>query len=153
MAKTTTKSSETKSSSSAASKPATKGAAAPKASSRKPQVAASGRRVRTAESLGGLAGSPTSAQARLAQRATVKADSRDKTRTVIVEFAQAHAKYGKIVRKRTSIQIHDEANESHTGDLVEISPCRPVSKSKRWRLVRIVERRSVINATIEAPSA
>lgn len=145
MAKTTSKEPATKSEPKA-SKPASKSPA------RKSAVAAAPK-VRSAEALGGLAGNPTAAQARLAQRAIVQADTRNKTRTVALEFAQAHAKYGKIVRKRTNLQIHDETNDSRKGDLVEIAPCRPVSKSKRWRLVRVVERRSVIDASIAVPSA
>ena len=49
-------------------------------------------------------------------------------------------RYGKYVRKRTVLQIHDETNDSHAGDRVEIAECRPVSRTKRWALVRIVER-------------
>ncbi len=151
MAKTTSKEPATKSEPKAGKSPASKSGSS-KAPARKSAVAAAPK-ARSAEALAGLAGEPTAAQARLAQRAIVQADTRNKTRTVALEFAQAHAKYGKIVRKRTNLQIHDETNDSRKGDLVEIAPCRPVSKSKRWRLVRVVERRSVIDASIAVPSA
>jgi small subunit ribosomal protein S17 len=95
--------------------------------------------------------SATPAEKKLAQRGVVQADTRQQTRTVTIQFAQPHAKYGKMVRKTTVLQVHDQGNESRRGDIVEIAPCRPVSKTKRWRLLRVVERRSVIDPTLEAP--
>ncbi|TVQ60542.1 MAG: 30S ribosomal protein S17 [Phycisphaerales bacterium] len=70
----------------------------------------------------------------------VDSDKRDKTRKVVVSFSARHPKYGKYMRKRSVLHVHDENNESRNGDRVEIEPCRPISKTKRWRLVRIVER-------------
>lgn len=61
-----------------------------------------------------------------------------KTRRVEVERLVPHPKYGKLQRFRTICYVHDEANESLPGDLVEIMETRPLSKLKRWRLVRIV---------------
>jgi small subunit ribosomal protein S17 len=72
----------------------------------------------------------------------VDSDRRSKTRTVVISYTSKHPKYGKYVRKRTTLQVHDEKNESRRGDLVEIIECRPRSKSKNWELGRIVERRS-----------
>ncbi|MDX9911160.1 MAG: 30S ribosomal protein S17 [Phycisphaerales bacterium] len=72
----------------------------------------------------------------------VETDARDKTRKVVINFMSKHAKYGKYVRGRTVLHVHDENNESHTGDVVEIAQCRPISKTKSWELVRIVEKRS-----------
>jgi small subunit ribosomal protein S17 len=72
----------------------------------------------------------------------VTSDARDKTRTVVVEFLTRHPKYGKYLRNRTVLQVHDPGNESRRGDLVEVRPCRPLSKTKSWALVRIVEQRS-----------
>jgi small subunit ribosomal protein S17 len=74
--------------------------------------------------------------------AVVESDSRDKTRTVVSQHSRRHPKYGKYVRRRTVLQVHDEQNESKKGDIVEIRQCRPVSKSKSWCLVRVVERRA-----------
>jgi small subunit ribosomal protein S17 len=74
----------------------------------------------------------------------VESDKRDKTRTVVLRFLSKHPKYGKYVAHKTVLNVHDEANQSRAGDLVEIVPCRPMSKSKTWRLARVVERRSGI---------
>ena len=68
-------------------------------------------------------------------------DKMTKTRRVIVERLVPHPKYGKLLRRRTVCHAHDEANTSHKGDVVEIMETRPLSKLKRWRIVRIVFRR------------
>lgn len=70
----------------------------------------------------------------------VATDKRDKTRKVVVQYLAKHPKYGKYMKQRTVLQVHDEQNESRTGDRVEVAPCRPISKTKSWRLVRIVDR-------------
>lgn len=72
----------------------------------------------------------------------VESDKRDKTRKVVIAYQSMHPKYGKYIRQRTVLHIHDEKNESKLGDLVEVAQCRPMSKTKFWRLVRVVERRS-----------
>ncbi|MFG0273640.1 MAG: 30S ribosomal protein S17 [Phycisphaerales bacterium] len=69
----------------------------------------------------------------------VESDKRDKTRKVVINYLSRHPKYGKYVRKRTVLHVHDEGNDSHKGDRVEVAPSRPYSKTKRWRLVRVVE--------------
>jgi small subunit ribosomal protein S17 len=68
----------------------------------------------------------------------VSSDKMSKTRRVVVERLVPHPKYGKLLRRRTVCHAHDEANASHKGDLVEIMETRPLSKLKRWRIVRIV---------------
>ncbi len=73
----------------------------------------------------------------------VESDARDKSRKVVIHYKSKHPKYGKYVSKRTILQVHDENNESHNGDVVEIVQCRPVSKTKSWTLNRIVEKRSL----------
>lgn len=70
----------------------------------------------------------------------VVSDKRDKTRTVSVDRQRRHAKYGKTITFSTKYQVHDANNESQTGDRVEITHCRPISKTKSWRLVRVVEK-------------
>ena len=70
----------------------------------------------------------------------VEKDKLPKSRRVAVKFAAPHPKYGKYVEKRTILQVHDEHNESRVGDRVEIVPCRPMSKTKRWKLIRVVEK-------------
>ena len=69
----------------------------------------------------------------------VESDARDKSRKVVVGYLSRHPKYGKFVRKRTVLQVHDENNESRKGDRVEVAPCKRVSKTKSWKLVRVVE--------------
>ncbi len=73
----------------------------------------------------------------------VESDVRDKSRKVVIHYKTKHPKYGKYVSKRTVLHVHDEHNESHNGDIVEIAQCRPVSKTKSWTLARIVEKRSL----------
>lgn len=70
----------------------------------------------------------------------VESDKRDKTRKVVVRYKVKHPKYGKFVAKRTVLQVHDQANESHVGDTVEVMQCRPISKTKRWKMLRVVEK-------------
>lgn len=69
----------------------------------------------------------------------VESDKRAKTRTVVVRYQSRHAKYGKYLRQQTVIQAHDEKNQSKLGDTVEIGPCRPVSKTKTWKVLRVVQ--------------
>lgn len=69
----------------------------------------------------------------------VAGDKMNKSRRVEVERVFRHPKYGKTVRRKIVCHIHDEQNESHQGDLVEIVECRPLSRLKRWSLVRIVQ--------------
>jgi len=59
---------------------------------------------------------------------------------VTIEYLMRHPKYGKYLRRRTVLHAHDEKNECRLGDKVEVMECRPISKTKHWRLVRIVER-------------
>lgn len=70
----------------------------------------------------------------------VESDKRAKTRKVVVQFKERHPKYGKFVAKRTVLQVHDENNQSSLGDTVEVAQCRPISKTKRWTLVRVVQK-------------
>ncbi len=73
----------------------------------------------------------------------VDRDAQDRTRRVVISYSARHPRYGKYIRKRTVLHVHDERNESGVGDRVEIAECRPVSKTKRWSLVRIVEKAPV----------
>ena len=70
----------------------------------------------------------------------VTSHKRDKTITVTVSYSVKHPKYGKYMRRRTVLHAHDEQNEATTGDKVQIVLCRPLSKTKSWRLVQILER-------------
>lgn len=68
----------------------------------------------------------------------VETDARDKTIKVRTDRLMKHRKYGKYLKRRGVLHVHDEKGEAHVGDLVEIMECRPISKSKNWRLSRVV---------------
>ena len=68
----------------------------------------------------------------------VMTDKMNKTRRVEIPRLVKHPRYGNYIKRRTICKIHDENNESHVGDTVEIMETRPLSKLKAWRLVRIV---------------
>ena len=70
----------------------------------------------------------------------VTSDKMNKTRRVEIPRLVKHARYGKYIRRRTVCHVHDEKNESHLGDTVEIMESRPISRTKHWRLVRVVIR-------------
>jgi small subunit ribosomal protein S17 len=80
----------------------------------------------------------------------VETDKREKTRKVVVAYLAKHPKYGKYTRQRTVLHVHDEKNESKSGDVVEVAPCRPISKTKSWKLVRIVEKRAELAAALKS---
>lgn len=69
----------------------------------------------------------------------VLSDRMPKTRVVAVDRLVRHPFYEKIMSKRSKFYVHDDANVSHEGDLVEIASTRPLSKLKRWRLVRVIK--------------
>ncbi len=70
----------------------------------------------------------------------VASDKTTKTRKVVVEYQTKHPKYGKYMKRRTVLHVHDEKNESREGDRIEVAECRPLSKTKHHRLLRIVEK-------------
>ena len=70
----------------------------------------------------------------------VVSDKMDKTVVVQIAHAVRHPLYGKIVRRSSKLQAHDETNDARVGDTVRIMETRPLSKTKRWRLVEVVER-------------
>src|SRR6187397_1304111 len=70
----------------------------------------------------------------------VASDKGDKTIKVVVEYQQKHPKYGKYLKRRTVLHAHDEKNDAKEGDTVQIAECRPLSKTKHHRLLRIVQR-------------
>ena len=77
---------------------------------------------------------------RKVRRGRVVSDKMNKTVVVVVERTVEHPLYGKRMKRTTKFHAHDENNECHQGDLVEIRETRPLSKMKRWRIARIVER-------------
>lgn len=70
----------------------------------------------------------------------VISDKMDKSFTIAIERKVKHPLYGKFIRRTTKLHVHDENNEVSIGDVVEIRECRPVSKTKSWELVRVVEK-------------
>ena len=70
----------------------------------------------------------------------VVSDKADKTITVRIDIAKRHRRYRKIVRSSSTLHAHDETNDANEGDLVRVVECRPMSRTKRWRLVEILER-------------
>lgn len=73
----------------------------------------------------------------------VVSDKMEKSAVVMIERKVPHALYGKYIRRSTKLHIHDENNECQTGDTVSIEECRPVSKTKAWRLVEVLERQEM----------
>jgi len=70
----------------------------------------------------------------------VVSDKMDKTIIVAVETLVKHPLYGRIIRRTTKFKVHDEINECGIGDRVEMMETRPISKEKRWRVVRVIEK-------------
>jgi small subunit ribosomal protein S17 len=83
----------------------------------------------------------------------VTRDKTQKTRRVEVPRLYRHPRYGKTLRAKTICYVHDEKNESHVGDLVEIIESRPRSKTKRWELIRVVQKSTAVHVeTVDAVS-
>lgn len=76
---------------------------------------------------------------------TVTGDKASKTRRVELPRLVRHPKYGKILHRKTVCHVHDETEESHLGDTVEIVECRPRSRLKRWELVRVVTKSQAVD--------
>ena len=74
----------------------------------------------------------------------VVSDKREKTVTVLVERRVKHALYGKIVAKSSKYHAHDEKGEYKTGDMIEITESRPISKTKNWVATRLVQKASAV---------
>jgi small subunit ribosomal protein S17 len=77
---------------------------------------------------------------RKVRRGYVTSDKMEKTIVVEVEDRVKHPLYGKVIRRTSKVKVHDEANSAGIGDLVVISETRPLSATKRWRLVEILEK-------------
>ena len=99
---------------------------------------------KVSEAVGGTGGDPGKTAGERPQlrlvRGVVASDKGDKTIKVVVAYQTRHAKYGKYLKRRSVLHAHDEKNDAKEGDTVELAECRPLSKTKHHRLVRIVER-------------
>ena len=90
---------------------------------------------------------------RKVREGVVVSSNMDKTVVVKISRRIAHTRYKKIIAKYNKFQVHDENNVAQVGDLVEIMETRPISKTKRWRLVRIVKSGELAMAAKEAEAA
>ena len=86
-----------------------------------------------------LAGEHGPGRAKVRQGVVVS-EKGEKTITVAVDMVRRHKRYHKIMRSTVKLYAHDERNDAHEGDTVRVQECRPMSRSKRWRLVEVVER-------------
>jgi small subunit ribosomal protein S17 len=87
-----------------------------------------------------VSGTPVAEKAARTLTGTVVSNKMNKTIAVSVERLVKHSAYGKYVRRTTKLLAHDENNECRAGDTVAIAECRPLSRHKAWRLVRVIER-------------
>jgi small subunit ribosomal protein S17 len=83
----------------------------------------------------------------------VTSDKMDKTRRVEIPRLVKHPRYGKYIRRRTICHVHDETNQSRTGDKVQIMETRRLSKTKTWRLIKVVAKAPEQAPTAEAVAA
>ena len=74
------------------------------------------------------------------RQGVVVSDRMDKTIVVQVTAVKPHAQYGKVVRRTNRLKAHDEKNEARVGDTVLVRECRPLSRDKTWRLIKVLER-------------
>ena len=82
----------------------------------------------------------------------VISDRMQKTVVVSLERTVMHPKYKKFLRRRTKVKAHDESNQCHVGDRVLIVECRPLSRDKRWRVSKVLERAKTIDAAQSSAS-
>src|SRR5262245_48737298 len=89
---------------------------------------------------------------RRTEKGVVTSDKMNKTRRVEIARLVKHPRYGKYIRRRTICHVHDETNESHLGDTVEVMESRPLSKTKHWVLLRVVTKApAAVALPTEAP--
>ena len=133
---------------SAARKPAAKKAAAKKAAPKKTTAkkavapeAKPAKKVSAARSKAKAErAAPEKVPGRKERRGVVVSDAMDKTIVVRIDVAQKHERYGKVVRRSSKLHAHDEQNAAGVGDLVRVVETRPLSATKRWRLLEILEK-------------
>lgn len=77
------------------------------------------------------------------RRGVVTSKRGNKSITVQIDYRVAHPKYGKYIRRRTRLGVHDPQNAAGVGDTVDIAECRPISKTIRWRLVNVVQKADI----------
>ncbi len=112
---------------------------------RKAQARRAGRAKANAKAAGASASQPMPPRehapgTQKVRQGIVVSDKADKTIIVRIDSARRHRRYEKIVRTSQTLHAHDERNDAHAGDTVTVRECRPLSRTKRWRLVEVVER-------------
>jgi small subunit ribosomal protein S17 len=117
----------------AAKKPAAKKAAAPEVKAVK-KVSAARSKAKAERK------APEKVPGRKERRGVVVSDAMDKTIVVRIDVAQKHERYGKVVRRSSKLHAHDEHNAAGVGDLVRVVESRPLSATKRWRLLEVLEK-------------
>jgi small subunit ribosomal protein S17 len=117
----------------AAKKPAAKKAAAPEVKAVK-KVSAARSKAKAERK------APEKVPGRKERRGIVVSDAMDKTIVVRIDVAQKHERYGKVVRRSSKLHVHDEQNAAGVGDLVRVVETRPLSATKRWRLLEVLEK-------------
>jgi small subunit ribosomal protein S17 len=134
---------------SAARKPAAKKAAAKSTSAKKTTTkkAAETKVVQPAKKISAAKAkakaerkAPEKVPGRKERRGVVVSDAMDKTIVVRIDVAQKHERYGKVVRRSSKLHVHDESNAAGVGDLVRVIETRPLSATKRWRLLEVLEK-------------
>ena len=133
----------------AARKPAAKKTAAKKTTAKKPAAkkAAEAQAVKPAKKVSAAKTrakterkAPEKVPGRKERRGVVVSDAMDKTIVVRIDVAQKHERYGKVVRRSSKLHAHDEQNAAGVGDLVRLVETRPLSATKRWRLLEVLEK-------------
>ena len=84
-------------------------------------------------------------------QAVVTGKSGNKSIKVAVDYVYRRPKYGKAIKRHTKLIVHDERNEASVGDIVEIAECRPYSKTKSWRLVKVLAKAEAKLSQVEQP--
>lgn len=79
---------------------------------------------------------------------TISSRSGDKSVKVIVTYKTPHPRYQKVIKRKTVVHVHDEANETNVGDKVEIMETRPLSALKRWRITRLIETAVTVDSAV-----
>jgi small subunit ribosomal protein S17 len=132
---------------SAARKPAAKKAAAKKAAPKKTTAKKAAPEAKPAKKISAARSkakaerkAPEKVPGRKERRGVVVSDAMDKTIVVRIDVAQKHERYGKVVRRSSKLHAHDEQNAAGVGDLVRVVETRPLSATKRWRLLEVLEK-------------
>lgn len=123
-----------------AAKPAAKPAGKATRSTASKPAAAAKKPAAKAKSVKKERPAPAVVPGRKERRGIVVSDAMDKTIVVRIDVVQKHETYGKVVRRSSKLHVHDELNSAHVGDVVRVVESRPLSATKRWRLLEVLEK-------------